>query len=76
MFIYLYACNTFRFGQGKYISPQYSMATGVQECDVCKKMISAHTSALANGMEEPENICSSISPDKKEMVLLGLFKNM
>ena len=29
------------FGTGKYVAPRFSIATGKEECDVCKKMISA-----------------------------------
>ena len=29
------------FGTGKFTSPAYSVATGEQECDVCKAMIKA-----------------------------------
>jgi hypothetical protein len=52
-FFYYYLCNrtiivfytTFynniRFGSGKFMAPKYAIATGKEECDVCKHMMNA-----------------------------------
>jgi hypothetical protein len=34
----------YRFGSGKFMAPKYAIATGKEECDVCKHMITAKRS--------------------------------
>ena len=36
-----YISRTNRFGSGKFMAPKYAIATGKEECDVCKHMITS-----------------------------------
>jgi len=61
------------FGSGKYTAPTYDIATGKEECDVCKFMIEAgaETVEKAAGESAAEagkvNLCGNIDPKYKDM---------
>jgi hypothetical protein len=60
------------FGSGKYVAPTYDIATGKEECDVCKFMISEGAEkvekAAGEGAEAGKvNLCGNIDPKYKDM---------
>ena len=62
------------FGTGKFVSPAYSVATGKEECDVCKSMIAAKRKVGTVGSSKPakgnEFGCGAIG-SKFEAMCLG-----
>jgi hypothetical protein len=62
------------FGTGKFVSPAYSVATGKEECDVCKSMIAAKRKVGTVGYSKPakgnEFGCGTIG-SKFEAMCLG-----
>ena len=55
------------FGTGKFTSPAYSVATGEQECDVCKAMIKAKRSEGKVDSKDQVGFCDGMNPSFKEM---------
>ena len=55
------------FGTGKFTSPAYSVATGEQECDVCKAMIKAKRSEGKADSKDQVGFCDGVNPSMKEM---------
>eukprot|EP00501_MAST-03F_sp_TOSAG23-6_P002452 GSMAST32.ASY1.ANO1.2562.1 assembled CDS len=62
------------FGQGFYVAPKYEIATGVEECKVCKLMIQTGDKGVDNGYSSEKgaeaaerNLCASIDPKYKDM---------
>jgi hypothetical protein len=61
------------FGTGKFKAPAYSIATGKQECDLCKKMISnkpadgAKPGGEAGSEGGASPLCEGADPAMKEM---------
>lgn len=55
------------FGTGKFTSPAYSVATGEQECDVCKAMIKAKRSEGTPSSKDKVGFCDGMNPSFTEM---------
>ena len=55
------------FGSGKFTAPAYSVATGQEECDVCKSMIKAKRSVTDVESQGKKGFCDNVGPSFKEM---------
>lgn len=57
------------FGTGKYVAPGYSIATGKEECEVCKKMIAAGAGPGVGkaggeaGADANKLLCADVGPE-------------
>ncbi len=60
-----------RFGTGKFTAPKYAIATGKEECDVCKFMIEEKRGTTSNGgtgdvdTREAEGAEAAVKPEYK-----------
>ena len=68
------------FGTGKFVAPQYSVATGAEECDVCKAMIQSKRKAgtIKEHNVAPKNLAEEFgcgTVDKKYNAMCRGYEN-
>ena len=54
-------------GSGKFVAPAYAVATGKEECDVCKSMIKSKRSVTDVESQGKKGFCDNVGPSFKEM---------
>lgn len=61
------------FGTGKFVAPQYSVATGAEECSVCKAMI--HNKRRIGTVKEPNTLVKKAGDELAEEFGCGTSMN-